>query len=76
MSAHYSTREPSGCCGCVAALALAVGLFGATAYACWMFAAWLAWEVLRYEPLLTGRLFASRQGNLSFAYCNYMVYHV
>lgn len=34
MSAHYSTREPSGCLGCVAALALAAGLLGATALAC------------------------------------------
>ena len=34
MSAHYSTREGSGCAGCAAALALAVGLLGATALAC------------------------------------------
>ncbi|MCG4741005.1 MULTISPECIES: hypothetical protein [Eggerthella] len=46
MSDHYSTREPSGCCGCAAAVGLAVGLFGASAYACWMFARWFAWEVL------------------------------
>lgn len=38
MSDHYSTREPSGCCGCVAALGLAVGMLGATAYACGMVA--------------------------------------
>ncbi|WP_158295193.1 hypothetical protein [Eggerthella lenta] len=45
MSAHYSTREPSGCCGCVAAVGLVIGLFGASAYACWSLARWLAWEV-------------------------------
>lgn len=34
MSAHYSTREPSGCVGCLAALVVAVGVLGATALAC------------------------------------------
>lgn len=34
MSAHYSSREPSGCLGCVAALLAAAGLLGATALVC------------------------------------------
>ena len=34
MSAHCSTREASGCVGCVVALAIAVGVLGATALAC------------------------------------------
>lgn len=34
MSAHCSTREPSGCLGCAAALLAAAGLLGATALAC------------------------------------------
>lgn len=34
MSAHCSTREPSGCLGCLAALAIAVGVLGMTALAC------------------------------------------
>ena len=38
MSAHYSSRKPSGCCGCIAALAFTVGMIGITAYVCWEFA--------------------------------------
>lgn len=34
MSAHYSSREPSGCLGCVAALLVAGGALAAIGYAC------------------------------------------
>ncbi len=41
MSAHYSTREASGCLGCAVALGVAVGMLGVTAYVCFEFARWL-----------------------------------
>lgn len=41
MSAHYKSRHPSGCTGCVAALLIAGGVMSAAAYGCWQFAAWL-----------------------------------
>lgn len=41
MSAHYSTREPSGCAGCAAALLISVGMLAVTGYVCYELATWL-----------------------------------
>lgn len=46
MSAHYSTREASGCVGCVAAMGSVLVVLGATAYACWWIAGRLTGSAL------------------------------
>lgn len=41
MSTHYKNRQPSGCCGCAAALLISVGMLAVTGYVCYEFATWL-----------------------------------
>lgn len=41
MSGHYSTRQPSGCVGCLVAALMSVGVLTATAYVCYELAVWL-----------------------------------
>ena len=42
MSAHYSTREPSGLIGCAVALGIAIVPACFAAYGAWSLAMWLA----------------------------------
>lgn len=46
MSAHCSSREASGCVGCVAALVAVSIVLGATAYACrWIVGMLTGWAL-------------------------------
>lgn len=41
MSAHYSTRQPSGCLGCAAVVIIVIGTPVIIGVVCWNFASWL-----------------------------------
>lgn len=42
MSAHYSTRQSSGCLGCAAVIIIAIGAPVVIGVVCWEFVSWFA----------------------------------